>query len=80
MWWGIAMPKWFEMAVRVFPWKTTERDDTRRLVGEAAKLADEQEALAPMIEDQTDYLVSKGEINGFTRQLQLGFQRRLTGE
>lgn len=74
------MPKWSDMAARVLPWIFAEGEDTRRFRDEAARLTAEQEALAPMIDEQTAYLVSKGELNGFTLQLQRGFQRRLAGE
>jgi hypothetical protein len=39
----------------------------------------EAEALAPVIDAQTEYLVRKGEINGFTRQLEAGFQKKISG-
>lgn len=74
------MQKWSEKLARVIPWLAREDDDTRRLCDVAAAVRREQQELAPAIKAQTDYLIRKGEINGFTRQLQVGFQRRLAEE
>lgn len=73
------MPKWSDILTRLIPWLDT--DDTeahQRLRTETADMAREQQALAPFIADQTDYLVSKGTLNGFSKQLRLGFQQRPT--
>lgn len=74
------MPKWSDMIAKLIPWLDTDAEDTRRLRDNSAAVRREQEALAPFIEAQTEYLVRKGEINGFTTQLQAGFQKRITGE
>lgn len=74
------MPKWSDMLARVIPWFRTEDDDTRRLCDDAAAVRREQQQLAPFINAQTDYLVRKGELNGFTRQLRVGFERGTAGE
>lgn len=80
--WSVTkMPKWSEMVGRLIPWTRTDDPDVRRRVcAEAAAVTAEQEALAPFIEEMTDYLVAKAKINGFTRQLQDGFERRSIGE
>lgn len=73
------MPKWSEMLTRLIPW--LDRDDAdqhTQLRTETADIEREQEALAPFIADQTEYLVRKGTINGFSNQLRLGFQQRAT--
>lgn len=73
------MPKWSEMLTRLIPWlDTDDADERRRLSKESADLEREQQALAPFIADQTEYLVTKGQINGFSNQLRLGFERRAT--
>lgn len=74
------MQKWSDKLARVIPWLRTEDDDTRRLCDDAAAVRREQQKLAPIINAQTDYLVRKGEVNGFTRQLQIGFRKRLAEE
>lgn len=75
------MPKWSEMLARVIPWLDTEdADEQRQLREELADLEREQQTLAPYIADQTAYLVRKGKVNGFTRQLRMGFEQRATGE
>jgi len=55
-------------------------EDTSALRAEAVEVTAEQRALAPLIDAQTDYLVKKAEINGFTRQLRAGFARRSAEE
>lgn len=73
------MPKWSDMLTRLIPWLDTEdADETKRLREETAEMEREQHELAPLIADQTAYLVHKGKVNGFTNQLRLGFQRRAT--
>lgn len=75
------MPKWSEMLARLIPWlDTDDADERRRLHEESADIEREQQALAPFIADQTEYLVRKGQLNGFSNQLRLGFQQRATGE
>lgn len=74
------MPKWSDVIARLMPSRRERSGETDRLCAEAADIAREQEALAPFIDEQTNYLVTKGEINGFTRQLRSGFARRLAGE
>ena len=44
------------------------------------KLETARQALAPFIDEMTDYLVEKAGINGFTRQLRTGFERNIAGE
>lgn len=73
------MPKWSDMLTRLIPWlDTDDADEQRRLRTETADIEREQQALAPFICDQTEYLVRKGQINGFSNQLRLGFQQRAT--
>ena len=74
------MPKWSEMLARLIPWLDTNDDDGQQLHAAAAAVSQEQTDLAPYIDAQTDYLVRKGAINGFTAQLHAGFARRATGE
>lgn len=74
------MPKWSDVIARLMPGRRVRPDETERLCAEAAAVTAEQEALMPVIDAQTRYLVRKGEINGFTRQLEAGFARRLAGE
>jgi hypothetical protein len=75
------MPKWSEMLSRLIPWLERDDDaDHQQLREETATMEREQQALAPFIADQTEYLVRKGQINGFTRQLRIGFQQRVTEE
>lgn len=74
------MPKWSDMIAKLIPWLDTDHDEARRLRDKSAAVRREQEALAPFIEAQTDYLVKKGEVNGFTSQLQAGFQKKIAGE
>lgn len=81
VWSVTTMPKWSDMVGRLIPWTRTEDPDTRhRIVAEAQAVTDEQQALAPFIDEMTEYLVEKAEINGFTRQLRTGFERRQHGE
>jgi hypothetical protein len=68
------------MLTKLIPWLETGDDGDRHLREEAAAIREEQQALAPIIDAQTAYLVRKGEINGFTRQLRAGFQSNLPGE
>ena len=70
------MLKWSEMWARVIPWLDVDDTDDRRLQTETADMEREQHALAPFIADQTEYLISKGSVNGFSSQLRMGFQRR----
>lgn len=72
------MPKWSEMLTRLIPWLDRDDDQHAQLRTETADIEREQEALAPFIADQTEYLVHKGTINGFSKQLRLGFQQRAT--
>lgn len=75
------MPKWSEMLARLIPWFDTDNaEEQQRLREETADLDREQRALAPFIADQTEYLVRRGSVNGFSSQLRLGFERRATGE
>lgn len=75
------MPKWSEMLAKVIPWLDTGDDaEHRQLREEIADIEREQHELAPLIADQTEYLVRRAEINGFSKQLRLGFQRRATEE
>lgn len=74
------MQKWSDMLARVVPWFGREDEDTRRLCDDAAAVRREQQEMAPAIADQTARLVKAGQINGFTRQLRMGFEKRLTGE
>lgn len=74
------MPKWSDMLHSLIPWTRTDDKDARRVCAEAQAITDEQEALAPVICEMTEFLVARGKINGFTRQLQDGFARRHIGE
>lgn len=74
------MPKWSEMLTKLIPWRDTEDKDARRLRERAAAVRREQQALAPYIDAQTEYLVARGEVNGFTRQLRDGFRMKNVGE
>lgn len=75
------MLKWSEMLAKLIPWfDTDDVEETRRVRDESAASLAAQEFLVPLIDAQTAYLVNKGEVNGFTRQLRLGFERRATGE
>lgn len=74
------MLTWSERLARVIPWIFAEDADIRRIRDEAATISAEAEDLAPLIDRQTAYLVRKGQINGFTSQLQRGFQRKTDGE
>lgn len=81
VWWVTPMPKWSDMVGRLIPWSRMDDTATRRkLCADAAASTAEQEALAPFIDEMTDYLVERARINGFTRQLRTGFARRHTGE
>lgn len=73
------MPKWSDVVAHMRPGRR-ERSETKRVCEETAAATAEQEQLGQFIDAQTDYLVRKGEINGFTRQLRVGFARRLAGE
>lgn len=72
------MPKWSDVFTRLLmPWSSTvDEVDVEQIREECAEVRREQQALAPFIDAQTEYLVSKAELNGFTRQLRYGFQRR----
>lgn len=73
------MPKWSEILARLIPW--LEFDDTQErqeLRSEIADIERNQQELAPLIADQTEYLLRRGEVNGFSSQLRLGFQQRAT--
>lgn len=74
------MQKWSDRLARVIPWLRTEDQDTRRLCDDAVAVRREQQELAPIINAQTAYLVGKGEVNGFTSQLQNGFRKKLAEE
>lgn len=74
------MPKWSDVFAKLIPWLDTDAEETGRLRAKSAAVRREQEALAPFIEAQTEYLIQKGEVNGFTRQLQAGFQKKIAGE
>jgi len=77
------MTKWSEMLSRLIPWLEVDADDSdeqRQIRAETADMEREQQELAPLIADQTAYLMSKGQINGFSAQLRLGFQQRSTPE
>jgi len=69
------------MLARAMPWRHVKEDEAdRRVLKEAADDTAEQEALAPVIDAQSDFLTERGAINGFTRQLRAGFERKLAGE
>lgn len=75
------MPRIIDMFAKAFRRLPREDEGLRdRIRAEAAAVSEEQEILAPLIKEQTSYLVEKGRINGFTRQLQIGFERRAGGE
>ena len=75
------MPKWSEMLARLIPWlDTADADEHRQLRTETADIEREQQALAPFIADQTAYLMEAGQVDGFTRQLQIGFRQRTAEE
>lgn len=70
------------MLAKLIPWRGLDHDscETRRLREETAAFSDEARSLAPMIAAQSDYLARKAELNGFSRQLRDGFERRSTGQ
>lgn len=71
------------MLARAIPWmRSTGKADAEslRLREETAAITAEAEALAPAIKAQSEFLVERGEINGFTHQLRAGFARKLAGE
>lgn len=75
------MPRIIDMFAKAF--RRLPREDAilrEEIRSEAAAVSQEQKILAPIIREQTDYLVEKGRINGFSRQLQIGFERRAGGE
>lgn len=74
------MPKWSDVTHWILPWGRTHDTETMRACAQASAILAEQEALAPVIEEMTDYLVEKARINGITRQLRDGFERRRSGE
>lgn len=78
--WAKKMPKWSDMTHWIMPWARHHDIDTRRACAEATAIIAEQEALAPVIEEMTEYLVEKARVNGITRQLQRGFERRRSGQ
>lgn len=67
------MLTWFDLLTRLI---RQHDDDDASMRAEVTAVAEEQRALAPVIDAQTDYLVTKAELNGFTRQLRAGFHRR----
>lgn len=78
--WAATMPMWSDMTRWIRSWGHVRDGETRRVCAEATAIIAEQEALAPVIEEMTDYLVEKVRINGITRQLRDGFERRRVGE
>jgi hypothetical protein len=72
------MTRWSEIMAKLIPWLDTDARDAR-VRKESERVRREAEALAPVIDAQTEYLVRKGEINGFTRQLEAGFQKKISG-
>ena len=74
------MPKWSDMLARAIPWFRAEVDDTQRSIDDALSVRETAQAIAPAIQAQSDYMVRKGVVNGFTSQLTAGFQRRTVGE
>jgi hypothetical protein len=72
------MTRWSEIMAKLIPWLDTDARDAR-VRKESERVRREAEALAPVIDAQTEYLVRKGEINGFTRQLEAGFQKKIGG-
>jgi hypothetical protein len=67
------------MLSRLIPWLDVhETEEHEQLRAEIADMEREQHELAPFIAEQTAYLVHRGQLNGFTRQLRLGFQQRPT--
>jgi hypothetical protein len=70
---------WSEVLARIIPWLRAE-EDTTPLRDEAVSVRLQQQGMAVAIHEQSDYLVSRGRINGFTQQLTRGFQQRSTGE
>lgn len=69
-----------EVIARLIPRLRTDDSSDEDTSREAAAISAEQRALEPLITEQTAYLVRRGEINGFTRQLQTGFRRQSRGE
>lgn len=74
------MPKWSDVTHWIRPWGRAHDVETRRACAQASAIIAEQEALSPVIDQMTEYLVEKVRINGITRQLRDGFERRRSGE
>lgn len=67
------------MVRRLLPWHhPPECDEAIRAEARAARR--EAEELAPVDAAQADYLERRGTLNGFTRQLRIGFRERIAGE
>lgn len=72
---------WCDMARRLLPWiGEVECDTDHAARAEAAEALRESAVLAPIDAAQADYLESRGALNGFTAQLQVGFRRHVAGE
>lgn len=74
------MPKWSEMLGRVIPWLELSRIKAQDAVirETAAATTVEQTGMSEFISAQADYLEEKAKVNGFSRQLAEGFQRRIS--
>lgn len=76
MWWGSVMTRWSKFVAGVKPWWVLpmhDHDGERKFI---ESVRDCELAIAPVIDAQTKYLVDRGELNGFSRQLRLGFESR----
>lgn len=74
------MPKWSDLLTKLIPWLDTGDEEAERYRAQMAVVRREQQALAPIIDAQTEFLVTRGEVNGFTRQLREGFRLKNVGE
>lgn len=72
--------RWSDVVAHVAPWKSKHGDDDAARLADTVTVQQEQQQLSGTIADQTERLVKAGQINGFTEQLRLGFQRRLAGD
>lgn len=75
------MPKWSDVLGRVIPWLELSRIKAADAVirETACATTAEQTGMSEYIEAQADYLEGKAKVNGFSRQLAEGFQRRISG-
>ena len=60
--------------------RSRSRDRDKREREEARRDGDAARGLAAYIDQQTDYLVRRGELNGFSAQLRDGFSRGTGGD